>query len=78
MQIGIDLGASKIESVVLSDDGKEHLRERENTPQSYNHTINLIKKIVVFFQQPQPPYLRFEILQDALLHLAYQLHSWDV
>ena len=29
MQIGIDLGASKIESVVLSDDGKEHLRERE-------------------------------------------------
>ena len=47
MQIGIDLGASKIESVVLSDDGKEHLRERENTPQSYNETINLIKKIVV-------------------------------
>ena len=36
MQIGIDLGASKIESVVLSDDGKEHLREREHTPQSYN------------------------------------------
>ena len=47
MQIGIDLGASKIESVVLSDDGKEHLRERENTPQSYNETINLIKKIVI-------------------------------
>ena len=44
MQIGIDLGASKIESVVLSDDGKEHLRERENTPQSYNETISLIKK----------------------------------
>ena len=47
MQIGIDLGASKIESVVLSEDGKEHLREREPTPQSYNETINLIKKIVI-------------------------------
>ena len=47
MQIGIDLGASKIESVVLSDDGKEHLREREHTPQSYNETIKLIKKIVI-------------------------------
>ena len=47
MQIGIDLGASKIESVVLSEDGKEHLRERESTPQSYNETIKLIKKIVI-------------------------------
>ena len=47
MQIGIDLGASKIESVVLSEDGKEHLREREPTPQSYNETIKLIKKIVI-------------------------------
>ena len=43
MQIGIDLGASKIESVVLSDDGKEHLREREHTPQSYNETIKYKK-----------------------------------
>ncbi len=47
MQIGIDLGASKIESVVLSNDGKEHFRERKPTPQSYDETINLIKNIVI-------------------------------
>jgi fructokinase len=47
MQIGIDLGATKIESVVLSDDGKEHFREREPSPQSYDETINSIKKIVI-------------------------------
>jgi fructokinase len=28
MQIGIDLGASKIESVLLDDNGNEHHRER--------------------------------------------------
>ena len=47
MQIGIDLGATKIESVVLSNDGKEHFREREPSPQSYEETINIIKKIVI-------------------------------
>ena len=45
MQIGIDLGASKIESVVLSDDGKEHLREREHTV-SYTHLTLPTKRIV--------------------------------
>ena len=32
MQIGIDLGATKIESVLLDQNGKEILREREQTP----------------------------------------------
>ena len=47
MQIGIDLGATKIESVVLSNDGQEHFREREPSPQNYDETINSIKKIVI-------------------------------
>ena len=46
MQIGIDLGATKIESVVLSNDGKEHFREREPSPKSYEETINIIKKLL--------------------------------
>jgi len=32
MQIGIDLGATKIESVVLDNQGNEKLRERVDCP----------------------------------------------
>ena len=46
MQIGIDLGASKIESVLLDKDGKEHFRERENSPNNYVETLVSIEKIV--------------------------------
>ena len=46
MQIGIDLGASKIESVLLDKDGKEHFREREVSPHDYSETLISIVKIV--------------------------------
>ena len=46
MQIGIDLGATKIESVLLDENGKEHLREREKSPQNYAKTLTSIKNIV--------------------------------
>ena len=46
MQIGIDLGATKIESVLLDENGKEHLREREKSPQDYLNTLTSIKNIV--------------------------------
>jgi len=46
MQIGIDLGATKIESVLLDEKGKEHLREREKSPQDYSKTLTSIKNIV--------------------------------
>ena len=39
MQIGIDLGASKIESVVLDEQGNEKLRERVDCPKNYNSII---------------------------------------
>ena len=35
MQIGIDLGASKIEYVLLDDVGNEHHRERTEVPKNY-------------------------------------------
>ena len=44
MQIGIDLGATKIESVLLDENGKEHLRQRENSPKDYHNTLTSIKK----------------------------------
>ena len=46
MQIGIDLGATKIESVVLSEGGRELYREREQSPNNYLETLNSIKLIV--------------------------------
>ena len=46
MQIGIDLGASKIESVILDEQGNENHRERVDCPKNYNSIIEQIKKIV--------------------------------
>ena len=46
MQIGIDLGATKIESVVLADDGIEKLRERIPSPKNYEQTLSTITSVV--------------------------------
>ena len=46
MQIGIDLGATKIEHVVLEDDGKELIRERKKSPTDYKSTVDTIEAIV--------------------------------
>ena len=47
MQIGIDLGASKIEYVLLDDSGNEHHRERIEVPKDYKNTLAVIKKIII-------------------------------
>ena len=46
MQIGIDLGATKIEYVLLDEKGNETIREREKSPQNYQETIDSIGNIV--------------------------------
>lgn len=47
MRIGIDLGGSKIEGVVLDDDGGERVRERIDTPQGdYTGTRQAIARLV--------------------------------
>ena len=45
MQIGFDVGATKIESVVLEETGQENFRERTNCPKDYNSVINNIVEI---------------------------------
>ena len=49
MQIGIDLGATKIESVLLENNGLELHRNRIDSPKDYKTTIdditNIVKKI---------------------------------
>ena len=47
MQIGIDLGATKIESVLLDDNGSELHRHRIDSPQNYKDTITSITKEVI-------------------------------
>ena len=45
MQIGIDVGATKIESVVLEEDGNEKHRSRTACPKDYLTIVNTIKDI---------------------------------
>ena len=44
MQIGFDVGATKIESVVLNDNGEETNRRRITCPKDYNLIVQAIKK----------------------------------
>ena len=45
MQIGIDVGATKIESVVLEENGQEKHRSRTACPKDYLSIVNAIKTI---------------------------------
>ena len=45
MQIGIDVGATKIESVVLEDNGQESHRSRTLCPKDYTSIVSTIKEI---------------------------------
>jgi fructokinase len=45
-RIGIDLGGTKIEIVVLAQDGAEVLRRRINTPLAYSETVQAIAGLI--------------------------------
>jgi fructokinase len=47
MQIGFDVGATKIESVILRDNGEEVDRSRRDCPKDYISIIQTIKDVVV-------------------------------
>tara|TARA_Y100001935_G_C17286970_1_gene500931 strand:- start:125 stop:1024 length:900 start_codon:yes stop_codon:yes gene_type:complete len=47
MQIGIDVGATKIEYILLHDDGEESIRSRIDCPQNYDSIIKVISDIVI-------------------------------
>ena len=46
MQIGIDLGATKIEYIVLDDNNSEIIRQREITPHNYKKLLEKISHII--------------------------------
>ena len=58
MQVGIDVGATKIESVVLEKDGQEKHRSRIACPKNYTQIITAIrdihKKLEEEFKQELP------------------------
>jgi fructokinase len=47
MQIGFDVGATKIESVILKDNGEEVDRSRRDCPKDYISIVQTIKDVVV-------------------------------
>lgn len=48
MRIGVDLGGTKVEAVLLLDDGKEALRQRVNTPRgSYAQIVDAVVALVL-------------------------------
>jgi len=51
MQIGFDVGATKIESVVLEDSGEENFRERTDCPKDYNSVIKNISEITKILEK---------------------------
>ncbi len=51
MQVGIDVGATKIESVVLEDNGQEKHRSRIDCPKDYRSIIFAIKEIYLKLQK---------------------------
>ena len=55
MQIGIDLGATKIEYVVLDNNNSEIVRQRESTPSNYKKLLEVISSIIKSLSSSSPP-----------------------
>jgi len=52
MRIGVDLGGTKIEALVMADDGTEMIRKRVATPQgNYHGTVTAIKDLIASVSQ---------------------------
>ena len=64
MQIGIDVGATKIESVLLDDNGAELHRSRKESPKDYKDSIesisNSVNQIEKQFNKMLDPYLVYD------------------
>ena len=50
MYIGIDLGGTKTESIILDENGKEIERLRKDTPQNYNGTLDTLCGLVNYLE----------------------------
>ena len=46
MHIGIDLGGTKTESIIIDENGKEIERLRKDTPKNYNGTLDIVLSLI--------------------------------
>ena len=51
MHIGIDLGGTKTESIILDENGKEVERLRKETPKNYNGTLDTLCGLVKHLEE---------------------------
>ena len=71
MKIGIDLGGTKTEGILIDSDGKELKRERIKTEKDYDGTINGILSIVRNFEDNFSLTLSSNEYEDWLNNEAY-------
>ena len=50
MHIGIDLGGTKTESIIIDQNGKEIERLRKDTPKNYNGTLDTVCELVKYLE----------------------------
>ena len=50
MHIGIDLGGTKTESIIIDENGKEIERLRKDTPKNYNGTLDTVCELVKYLE----------------------------
>ena len=50
MHIGIDLGGTKTESIIIDQNGKEIERLRKDTPKNYNGTLDTVCELVTYLE----------------------------
>ena len=50
MYIGIDLGGTKTESIILDNKGNELERIRKSTPKNYNGTLDIVCELVNYLE----------------------------
>ena len=51
MHIGIDLGGTKTESIIIDQNGKEIERLRKDTPKNYNGTLDTVCELVTHLEK---------------------------
>ncbi len=51
MHIGVDLGGTKTESIILDENGKEIERLRKDTPKNYNGTLDTVCELVKHLEE---------------------------
>ena len=65
MQIGFDVGATKIESVILDDQRNEKHCERTDCPKDYNSIIRVINSVVKTLEKKYiQTFPLYEIIED--------------